>query len=160
MLIVLILTLFTFAIVSVAIVSGWYWVSAESPVAQRLRTLVPEMGAEAKAKQKRQSLTERFLSLVGGYSFGGSENSLAQRLSYAGIRGPRAVTIFLGVRTVASFGPALMILVPKISAGKPLGNALLLAGLMFAWGHVMVNMWLRVRGARRVREITNALPDT
>ncbi len=160
MVIVLILTLFTFGIVATAIVSGWYWASAESPVAQRLKTLVPDLGAQAKVKKKRQGLTERFLDLVGGYSFGGSQNSLAQRLSYAGIRGPRAVTIFLGVRTVASFGPALLVLVPKISSGKALGNALLLAGAMWVWGHVMVNLWLRVRGSRRIREITNALPDT
>jgi tight adherence protein C len=160
MVIVLILTLFTFGIVATAIVSGWYWASAESPVAQRLKTLVPDMGAQAKAKQKGQGLTERVLAVVGGYSFGGSQNSLAQRLSNAGIRGPRAVTIFLGVRTVASFGPALLVLVPKISSGKALGNALLLAGAMGVWGHVMVNLWLRVRGSRRIREVTNALPDT
>src|SRR2546430_10903013 len=105
MVIIVILTLLTFGIVTIAVVSGYYWVSAESPVAQRLKTLVPELGAQAKAKQKGQSLTERFLAVVGGYSFGGSRNSLAQRLSHPGIRGPRAVSIFLGVLTVPSFGP-------------------------------------------------------
>ena len=98
MVIILILTLLTFGIVTIAIVSGYYWASAESPVAQRLKTLVPELGIQAKARKKGPSLGARLLALLGTYSFGGSENSLAQRLSYAGIRGPRAVVLFLGMR--------------------------------------------------------------
>ena len=160
MVIVLLLTLLTFGIVAVAIVSGYYWVSAESPVAQRLKRLVPELSAEAKAKKKGPGLGARLLAVLGSYSFGGSENSLAQRLSYAGIRGPRAVVVFLGVRTLLSFGPALFVLVPRISSGQPLGYALLLAALVFAWGHVLMNLWLRFKGNRRIREIAGAAPDT
>ena len=160
MVIVLLLTLLTFGIVAVAIVSGYYWVSAESPVAQRLKRLVPELSAEARAKKKGPSLSASLLALLGSYSFGGSENSLAQRLSYAGIRGPRAVVVFLGVRTLLSFGPALFVLVPRISSGQPLGYALLLAALVFAWGHVLMNLWLRFKGNRRIREISGAAPDT
>src|SRR5213595_3310782 len=160
MVIILILTLLTFGIVTIAIVSGYYWASAESPVAQRLKTLVPELGIQARAKKKGPSLGARLLALLGTYSFGGSENSLAQRLSYAGIRGPRAVVLFLGVRTLLSFGPALLVLVPRISSGKPLGYSLLMAGFAWAWGHVLMNLWLRTRVSRRVREIMTALPDT
>ncbi|TMB45600.1 MAG: hypothetical protein E6J60_16850, partial [Deltaproteobacteria bacterium] len=127
MVIIVVLTLLTFGIVTVAIVSGYSWLSAESPVAQRLKTLVPELGAQAKAKKKGPGLGARLLALLGTYSFGGSENSLAKRLAYAGIRGPRAVVLFLGMRTLFSIGPALFVLVPRISSGKPLGYALLLA---------------------------------
>src|SRR5213076_2074945 len=136
------------------------WASAESPVAQRLKTLVPELGIQAKARKKGPSLGARLLALLGTYSFGGRENSLAQRLSYAGIRGPRAVVLFLGMRTLFSFGPALVVLVPRISSGKPLGYALLMAALVWACGHVLMNLWLRVRLTRRVQELTSALPDT
>jgi len=132
MVIIVILTLLTFGIVTIAVVSGYYWASAESPVAQRLKTLVPELGSQAKAKKKGPSLGARLLALLGTYSFGGRENSLAQRLSYAGIRGPRAVVLFLGMRTLFSFGPALVVLVPRISSGKPLGYALLMAALVWA----------------------------
>ncbi len=160
MVIIVILTLLTFGIVTIAVVSGYYWASAESPVAQRLKTLVPELGSQAKAKKKGPSLGARLLALLGTYSFGGRENSLAQRLSYAGIRGPRAVVLFLGMRTLFSFGPALVVLVPRISSGKPLGYALLMAALVWACGHVLMNLWLRVRLTRRVQELTSALPDT
>jgi len=160
MVIVLILTLLTFGIVTIAVVSGYYWVSAESPVAQRLKTLVPELDARAKARKKAPSLGASLLALLGSYSFGGSENSLAKRLAYAGIRGPRAVVLFLGVRTLLSFGPALLVLVPRISSGKPLGYSLLMAGFAWTWGHVLMNLWLRTRVTRRVREIMTALPDT
>ena len=160
MVITVVLTLLTFGIVTIAIVSGYSWLSAESPVAQHLKTLVPELSAQARAKKKGPSLGGRLLALLGSYSFGGSENSLAQRLSYAGIRGPRAVVVFLGVRTLFSFGPALFVLVPRISSGQPLGYALLMAGFMWAVGHTLVTLWLRVRITRRVQEITTALPDT
>lgn len=160
MVITLILTLLTFGIVTIAIVSGYSWLSAESPVAQRLKTLVPELDAQARARKKGPSLGARVLALLGTYSFGGSENSLAQRLSYAGIRGPRAVVVFLGVRTLFSFGPALFVIVPRISSGQPLGYSLLLAAVFWAAGHVLITLWLRVRITRRVQEITTALPDT
>src|SRR5436305_7217437 len=138
MVIIVILTLLTFGIVTIAVVSGYYWASAESPVAQRLKTLVPELGSQAKAKKKGPSLGARLLALLGTYSFGGSENSLAQRLSYAGIRGPRAVVLFLGIRTLLSFGPALFVVVPRISSGKPLAYTLLLAALVGLGGHALV----------------------
>jgi tight adherence protein C len=35
-----------------------------------------------------------------------------------------------------------------------------MAVLVWAWGHVVLNLWLRAKGARRMREIMNALPDT
>src|SRR5207247_2098154 len=160
MVIIVILTLLTFGIVTIAVVSGYYWASAESPVAQRLKTLVPELGSQAKAKGKGPSLGARLLALLGTYSFGGRENSLGQRLSYAGIRGPRAVVLFLGIRTLFSFGPALVVLVPRISSGKPLGYALLMPAHVGACGHVLMNLWLRVRLTRRAQELTSALPDT
>ena len=160
MVITVLLTLLTFGIVTIAIVSGYSWLSAESPVAQRLKTLVPELDAQAKARKKGPGLGARLLAVLGTYSFGGSENSLAQRLSYAGIRGPRAVVLFLGMRTLFSFGPALFVLVPRISSGQPLGYALLLAGFVWLGGHLLMNLWLRVRVTRRVQEITTALPDT
>jgi tight adherence protein C len=161
MVLIVVLTVVMFGIVTVGIVSGFYWVSAESPVTQRLRTLVPDIAAEAKAKKGTgPSITARLLALLGTYSFAGSDSSLVRRLSYAGIRGPRSAVVFLGVRTLLSFGPAILIVVPRITSGRPLGYALFMAVLVWAWGHVVLNLWLRAKGARRMREIMNALPDT
>jgi tight adherence protein C len=163
MVLVLLLTLFTFAAVTTGIVSGYYWLSAESPTTRRLRTLVPNVSVAAPPaiqRERRPGILARFFALLGSYSFGGSENSISRRLSFAGIRGPTAVALFLGVRTLVSFGPALVVLVPRISAGQPLGRSLFLAGIIWAIGHTFVNMWLRAKGARRMREITHALPDS
>jgi tight adherence protein C len=98
--------------------------------------------------------------MLGRYSFAGSETSIAQRLSYAGIRNSTSVMLFLGMRTLFSFGPALVVLVPRVSSGQPLGRSLLLATLVWALGHTLVNLILRQRAARRIRQITVALPDT
>src|SRR6059058_4557525 len=149
MVIVLILTLLTFGIVTIAVVSGYYWVSAESPVAQRLKTLVPELDARAKARKKAPSLGASLLALLGSYSFGGSENSLAKRLAYAGIRGPRAVVLFLGVRTLLSFGPALLVLVPRISSGEARVYFVLIGVRAGAGGHVLKNVAAREGHAAR-----------
>src|SRR5262249_27777315 len=106
------------------------------------------------------SIPARLLALLGRFSFGGGrEKSLAQRLSYAGIRGPSSLLLFLGVRTVLSFGPALLVLMPRVSSGQPLGRSLVLAGLAGAAGHVLMNVWLGGRVARRTRRIQEALPD-
>jgi tight adherence protein C len=63
------------------------------------------------------------------------------------------------VRTVFSFGPALLVLVGRISGGKPLGPTLAVAAITWAYGHVLVNYWLKRRTRRRTHQITIALPD-
>ncbi len=156
------ITIATFMIVTGVIISGYYWASAESVVTQRLRTLVPNAQSETERKRRRTDASgvERALALVGSYSLGGGDNSVAQRLSVAGIRGSNAVLTFLGIRTVISFGPALLVLIPRVSNGKPLGRTLFLASLVWAIGHLFSNLWLRARATRRARRITEALPDT
>src|SRR5262249_8144219 len=85
--------------------------------------------------------------------------SLGQRLSYAGIRGPHTTSLFLGARTLLSVGPALFVLVPLVSSGRPVGRALLTASLVWAAGHVVVNTWLRRRVRHRIQPMTVSLPD-
>jgi tight adherence protein C len=67
--------------------------------------------------------------------------------------------LFLGVRTIASFGPALLVLVGRVSGGKPLGATLVVGTITWAYGHVLVNYWLKRRTRRRVHQIAIALPD-
>ena len=157
------ITIVTFTIVTGVVVSGFYWATAESAVSRRLRTLVPESAmtvARPAEKKKEPSAIARGLGALGGYGIAGNERSVRQRLSYAGIRGPNSVMLFLGIRTLLSFGPALAILVPRVSTGQPLGGTLFAAILVWGIGHTLVNLIVRMRATRRIRLITNALPDT
>ena len=158
----MLLTLATFFVATGVVLAMYYVLTAESAVEQRLKKLVP--GASVADVEERRkggpSVIERLLASLGRYGIGGQERSLAQMLSVAGLRGPNAALIFLGIRTALSFGPALVILVPQVSQGKPLGRALLLAGVMWLAGHTVMNLWLRIRARTRVRKIMEALPDS
>jgi tight adherence protein C len=85
---------------------------------------------------------------------------LSKQLAAAGFRTPSALPMFLGTRTLFSFGPALLILMPRILAGEPLGQTMYVG--IFAWlvGHFMANYWLKGQATKRMRAITNALPDS
>src|SRR5262249_14474073 len=160
---VLIITLAAFAIVTGVVLSGFYWATAESTVSRRLRTLVPEPPVAAPrpgTEKKKPGLVSQAVGGLGRYGVAGSESNIRHRLSYAGIRGSNAVMLFLGIRTLLSFGPALLVLVPRVSSGRPLGGALFTAVLVWAVGHTFVNLILRQRAARRIRQVTNGLPDT
>src|SRR5262245_61664109 len=160
---IVLITVVTFAIVSGIVVSGFYWATAESTVSRRLRTLVPDSPmavARPAAEKKGPSLLGRAVGALGAYGVTGSERSVSQRLSYAGIRGSNSIMMFLGVRMLLSFGPALLMLIPSVSAGRPLGRTLFSAVIVWFIGHTLVNLILRQRAARRIRLVTNALPDT
>jgi tight adherence protein C len=159
----MLITVGAFVVVSLIVLAFSYTVTAESPVEQRLRALAPVRAARAadrSAAERGPSLLRRGLSALGQFSAGGGgESALSQRLSAAGFRSQNATAVFLGTRTLLTFGPALAILVPQVSAGKPLGRTLAVAAWVWGVGHVLVNMTLRRRAAARVRRITEELPD-
>lgn len=158
--VLMLVTVGTFAIVSVIVLSAYYAVTAESPVSERLRRLVPEQARATRgAAVRRTGFLRQMVAAIGQYGIGRSDASLAQRLSAAGMRGTNAMALFLGTRTLLSVGPALLILVPQVSAGKPLGRTFWFAMLAWGMGHVLANSWLRSRARQRVRQITEALPD-
>lgn len=155
-------TALTFILVAGIVLSGYYAVTAESPVAQRLRTLAPEVssGPRTKRKKTRASLLQRVLATLGQYGLGGDDVSLHQTLTVAGVRGANATALFLGTRMLLSVGPALIILVPGVAAGKPLVGTLFLSFLAWMIGHVVVNAMLKRRARIRIRKIAEALPDS
>jgi tight adherence protein C len=63
------------------------------------------------------------------------------------------------VRTLLSVVPALAILVPAVTAGRPLRTAVLAAAVVWAAGRSGAALWLKRRGHRRARQISAALPD-
>jgi tight adherence protein C len=136
--------------------------SGESQVTRRVKGLVdPPMGPAARARKQRTSrvgLVGRMLTGIGQYGPEG-DRSLSRRLAVAGFRGPNAAKVFLGARTVISVGPALLFLVPAVSAGDPLGHALAVPLFVWLGGHMLANLLLKRRARIRASQITKALPD-
>lgn len=157
-------TLSSFVFISGLVMLLYYAMTAESPATQRLSQLIPDLAqrtrAAAAAQKSRFGLIKRVLSALGRFGFGTTDSTLANQLSAADLRGPNAVLLFLGARTLLSFGPALLILVPQVSAGQPLTRTLRNAALAWGIGHIGMNTWLRLRVNRRTRAISEALPDT
>lgn len=156
------ITLITFAAATAVVLSLGYAMTVRSPVAQRLKGLVSEQAKVAPPRPTSRAGSVGFLgrTLIGIGKYGAEgDRSISLRLSAAGLRGANATALFLGARTLLSAGPALLVLVLAVSAGRPLGRALMTAALCGAGGHVLANMWLKRRASQRVRQLTKGLPD-
>jgi tight adherence protein C len=160
---VLLIALSVFGVVTLVLVAGFYAVTAESQVERRVRALVPKDAGDAgripSTARSEPGVVSRVVASVGQYGIARGDSNTSQRLSAAGFRSPNASRLFLGARTILSFGPALIVLVPQISSGQPIAKSLLLAALGWAIGHSGANLWLRWRVNRRTRELSDALPD-
>ena len=156
-----VLTLLSFLFVLTVVLSGYYALTAESPISERLRTLSPTpRPADAGRKEARRSGPLRpVLLTIGKLGFGGNEQGLAQMLAVAGYRSPNSVALFLGIRTVLSLGPAALVFLTSVSRGMPLGRTLFLAFGGWAFGHVICNYFLRRRANARRRTLIVSLPD-
>jgi tight adherence protein C len=153
-------TLVTFIAVAGIVLSLVNTFAAESPLRQRLRRLVDApTGTEAPAQRRAQhGRVSQAVAGIGRYGLGG-DRSLSSRLSFAGIRSAHAPALFLGIRTLISVGPALLVVVPAVSSGNPLGRTFMIAGVVFLAGHLTMNLFLRRRIQERTGKITRALPD-
>ncbi len=151
----------SFLLVLTVVLSGYYALTAESSVAERIRTLSPTPRTEsAKSNAEQQPGPLRNLLLaIGKLGFGGDERGLVQVLNVAGYRSPNSMALFVGVRTMLSLGPAAVLFVANVSRGMPLLRATLIS--FFAWGvgHVLCNYYLRRRANVRKRVLTVSLPD-
>jgi tight adherence protein C len=154
---IVLITVATFLVVTSVVLSLGYTLRGESAVTLRVRRLVGDPARLAPQAAKRAGLVGRMLMAIGN-GFGG-DRSIAHRLSVAGFRAPHAAALFLGARTLVSLVPALLVLVPAVSSGEPLGRALMIAALYWGGGHVLANGWLKRRTRARVGQITRALPD-
>jgi tight adherence protein C len=153
-----------FAVVTGMVLMAYYALSAEAPAVSRLRRLVPEAAAGTQrtegAARTGPGVTQRVLVGVGQFGIGRGDRSVTQRLSAAGFRGTNATLVFLGVRTLLSLGPALLLVSYRISRGQPLVASLWIAALVWGAAHVVVNGWLSRRARRRIQRITEGLPDS
>jgi tight adherence protein C len=158
----LFIALLSFLLVTAVVLSGFYLATADSPVAQRLRTLGP---APAAVRPPSQDLPlplralRRALTAIGQFGFGGDEKNLAGMLAVAGMRSPSAVFFFVGVRTLVSFGPALFLLIRQITNGAPMVVAVGQATCAWILGHTLCNFVVRRRAKSRAHAIEINLPD-
>jgi tight adherence protein C len=142
--------------------SAYYTLTTESPIAERLRAVGTAQTTDTRRKQGQTAsftLLSNTLAGIGKFGFGGDEKSLTSMLSVAGYRGPNATVLFLGVRTIVSFGPAILLIITQIAAGRPLSRALGYAFLALLFGHALCNYMMRRRAQRRIVLLRSTLPD-
>jgi tight adherence protein C len=157
------LTVAAFLITTAVALSGYYFLTADTPTEQRLRAVVPGALLQRQPETPRREgpgIFARALTTIGTLSVGTNDRSLTQLLTTAGMRSPNALFLFVGARTLISLGLALAYLVPRISRGEPLAKTLYVALLMWAMLHLLCMLWLRRRARRRVFRLQTALPDS
>src|SRR5262245_11370858 len=114
------IALLSFLLVTAIVLSGFYLATADNPVGERLRTLGPAPTAVRPGTLELPILirgVQRAVMTVGKFGFGGDEKDLTGMLAVAGIRTPNAAFFFLGLRTLLSFGPAVIVLTRQIANG-------------------------------------------
>jgi tight adherence protein C len=154
-----------FAIVNAIVLLTFYVLTAESPLAARLRGLTTQGQVAAQMAQRQKDKTgptffRQALQALGSFGISKDDRSITKQLSAAGFRSPSAMPVFLGARTLLSFGPALVIMMPRILAGEPLGRSMWYGIGAFVFGHFGANYWLKGQAAKRMLAITHALPDS
>jgi tight adherence protein C len=152
-----------FIITTFVVVSGYYFLTADNPVEQRLRDMVPESALTRrvpKVESRGPGIFSRFLSSIGSLTAGNNDKSLTKLLTTAGYRGQTALFTFVGLRTILSVGPALIYLIPRISRGEPFVKTIGLALFIWAIAHLVVMTFLRRAAKQRVLSMQRALPDS
>jgi tight adherence protein C len=151
-----------FLLITALVMSAYYTLTTESPIAERLRAVGAAQTSDGRRKQAEAPAflwLSNLLAGIGKFGFGGDEKSLSNMLSVAGYRGPNATVLFLGVRTIVSFGPAILLIITQIAAGKPLSTALLYAFFALLFGHALCNYMMRRRARKRIVILRGSLPD-
>lgn len=154
-----------FALVNIIALLTFYVMTNESPLAARVRGLTARGQIEAKINERRKgksgpTFIRQAIQGLGSFGVGQKDRSLAKQLAAAGYRTASALPLFLGTRTLFSFGSALLLLLPRTITGEPLGETLYWGGGAWALGHFGANFWLKKQSEKRMLTITHALPDS
>jgi tight adherence protein C len=156
----MLMTITVFAAITGILLSGYYALTAKAPATRRLEEMAGEFVQPERRVAPPRGPVKRALMALAPYGFGGSDTSLADTLSFAGLRGPSTMLLFVGTRTLISLGPALFVLVMALIGGKPLGATLLRAVLIWVVLHVIVTQQLKSRARRRIGTIARGMPDS
>jgi tight adherence protein C len=84
---------------------------------------------------------------------------LKNQLIQAGLYGPRAMAVYLGVKLILLLGPVLVGLGAGVVQAIPLSKGILYGTIASGLGLVLPNMWLNRRKAARQLRIRRAIPD-
>jgi tight adherence protein C len=156
----LLLTVAVFVALTGAIGSALHLLTAESTATRRVDALGAVHRTATTTAAPEAGLFKTLLVGLAPYGFGTGDSSLANTLTYAGLRSPNALRLFLGARTLITVGPALVVIVLAITDGKPLAPTLFRSLLMWLSLHTLVTRMLRRRAQRRIGLITRSLPDS
>lgn len=156
-------TVAAFLIMTGVVLSGFFLLRADDPVEQRLRSVVPDAPTARTVVRPRRAglgVFSRMLAGIGSLTAGTNDTSLSKLLMTAGYRGPSALYLFVGLRTIVSVGPALAYLVPRISRGEPFAKTMYVT--LAIWGalHVLCMWFLRRQARGRMLSLQSALPDS
>ena len=155
-----VLTIALFLGVTGILVTGFYALTAKAPAERRIEALAGDFVRPERRDAAKRGPVKRVLMALAPYGFGGSDTSIGDTLSFAGLRSPNTLVLFLGARTLISVGPALFVLVAGLASGKPLLFVLLRAGGMWFGLHMLVTRMLKGRAKRRISTIARGMPDT
>ena len=111
-------------------------------------------------RQQRRPAWERLLARLAGFlpNAEGSE-SIKDGLTEAGLRGPNAVTTFLGAKVLLGLGLPLIFLFVLGFLGMSFGNIVVWMIVLAVVGFYLPTLWLWSESNKRKLEVTHALPD-
>ena len=111
-------------------------------------------------RQQRRPAWERLLARLAGFlpNAEGSE-SIKDGLTEAGLRGPNAVTTFLGAKVLLGLGLPLIFLFVMGLMGMSFGNIVVWMIVLGVVGFYLPTLWLWSESNKRKLEVTHALPD-
>jgi tight adherence protein C len=155
----MLLTLVLFVGFTGVVLAGYYAFTAQAPADRRIDALAGEFVRTERPAAPRRGPVKRVLMALAPYGFGSGDTSLGDTLSFAGLRSPNTLLLFIGARTLITAGPALFVLVSGLASGKPTGTIVLRAGLMWFVLHYLVTQQLKARAAKRIQSISRAMPD-
>ena len=137
--------------------------SGTDPIAARLADIKSTTEGtswwQARRAQRRPAW-ERLLARLAGFlpNADGSE-SIKDGLTEAGLRGPNAVTTFLGAKVLLAVGLPFIFLFVLGFLGVSFGNIVVWMIVLAVVGFYLPTLWLWSESNKRKLEVTHALPD-
>ncbi len=137
--------------------------AGSDPVAARLAEIKSSTESNAwwqSRKTQRRPVWERLLARLAGFlPNADGQESIRDGLTEAGLRGPNAVTTFLGAKILFAVGLPLIFFVVMASFRQNLGNTFIWSIVLAVIGFYLPTLWLWSKANERKTEVTHALPD-
>ena len=161
-----------FAAVALGVLALSSLLAGERKAADRLRDLdkAPQPLLDTRRKRKttplemkrrKEELASRLLGPLSKVFSGGSKHEqLRERMLYAGLRSPAAMSIFLGVKAALGAALPLTVIMALLAQHVPPQKTIMITGLVAILGLRLPNLWLGSRMRARQRAIAAGLPDT